>query len=420
MRLSRSFFPTLKEDPKEAQSPAHKITLKAALIKMLLGGVYSYLPLGFFLLKNIERVIREEMLKCGAQEVLLPALQPVQLWIDSGRDSVIGDIMFRFQDRRGRNLCLGPTHEEVITDLVKGFINSYKQLPIVLFQIQTKFRDEIRPRFGLVRSCEFIMKDAYSFDSNWEGLDKNYKAMFEAYRRIFKRCGLDSLSLQADTGIMGGAESSEFMVLSDSGEDKVNFCKTCNKYFPFSEGDNKCVECGRKSEVKAVLELGHIFKLGTKYSEKLGLYFLDEEGKRLPVIMGCYGIGVSRMVVAVVEKHMEKKGVIFPLEVAPFEVILVSLDSSNSEIVSCAERVYEKLEKKVRILFDDRNKLPAGVKLNDASLIGSPFFIIVGKRFLSEGKIEIEVRREKKKIMVREEEILSVLTKLIKNERKEC
>lgn len=376
MFWTKTFIPTLKETPQEAETVSHKLMLRAGLIRMLLAGVYSYLPLGLIALRNIENIIRQEMRTAGACELLLPALQPLELWRKSGRDDVMGEVMIRFSDRRGRNICLGPTHEEVVTDLVKTYVSSYKQLPIVLYQIQTKFRDEIRPRFGVVRACEFIMKDAYSFDKDEAGLDVNYKNMFDAYNRIFKRCGLNVIAQEADSGVMGGKLSHEFMVPAESGEDTVLF-------------ESKKINC---------IEIGHIFKLGVKYSASLGASFLDAQGIKRPIIMGCYGIGVSRLLAAIIEQNYDSEGIIWPKEVSPYKIIILPLDTSDQEIMSCASAVYQNLEKEgIAVLFDDRDER-AGVKFKDADLIGIPISIIIGKKGLSEGNIEIKLRRDKSKI----------------------
>jgi len=262
MFWSKDFIPTLKEIPQEAESVSHQLMLRAGLVRMLMAGVYSYLPLGLKVLNNIQKIIRQELNSCGATELLLPALQPQELWMQSGRDKDMGQVLIKFIDRKGRKTCLGPTHEEVITDLVKNHISSYKQLPLILYQIQTKFRDEIRPRFGLVRACEFIMKDAYSFDKDEAGLEKNYKAMHNAYKRIFKRCGLKFLTIEEDPGVMGGNMSHEFMVPAQDGEDLVLFCPRCKSARTFNETDaQSCAKCGITSEKINTIEVGHIFKL---------------------------------------------------------------------------------------------------------------------------------------------------------------
>ncbi|MCX5694057.1 MAG: proline--tRNA ligase, partial [Candidatus Omnitrophica bacterium] len=267
MFWTKVFIPTLKETPKEAESLSHQLLLRAGFVRMLMAGAYTYLPMGLRVLEKIQGIIRQEMNACGASELLLPALHPLELWQKTGRDKDLGEVMFKFKDRRGRELSLGPTHEEIITDLVKNNLSSYRQLPLVLYQIQTKFRDEIRPRFGLIRCCEFIMKDAYSFDQDEAGLDKNYQLMYEAYKRIFSRCGLKTLITEADSGVMGGKVSHEFMVEAPLGEDIVLVCPECGLAKAFKEADDLCPKCKIKMNKVNTIEVGHIFKLGTKYSQ---------------------------------------------------------------------------------------------------------------------------------------------------------
>ncbi|MDD2689709.1 MAG: proline--tRNA ligase [Candidatus Omnitrophica bacterium] len=414
MLWSKTFIPTLKENPQEAESISHQLLLRAGLIRLLMGGVYSYLPLGFKVLNNIQAIIRQEMNSCGAVELLLPALQPLELWLKSGRSEAIAEVMIRFTDRRGRKLCLGPTHEEVITDLVGRHVSSYKQLPLVLYQIQTKFRDEIRPRFGLVRACEFIMKDAYSFDKDEEGLNRNYKAMYDAYKNIFKRCGLQIITTEADPGVMGGSVSHEFMAQSKDGEDIVLLCPKCKSAKTYKEGDKEvCAKCGEKADKINTIEVGHIFQLGTKYSSTLGANFLDAQGKLLPIIMGCYGIGVSRLISAVIEQNYDKDGIIWPNEIAPYRIIILPLDVTDNDVTKTAYSLYEKLEKKgLEPLFDDRDER-AGVKFKDADLLGIPLQVVIGRQSLKDNLIELKIRRSHEKIMKPENEILSEIDRFI-------
>jgi prolyl-tRNA synthetase len=396
MFWSKTFIPTLKENPQEAESESHKLLLRSGLIRMLMAGAYSYLPLGLKVLNNIERIIREELDAVGAAELLLPALQPIELWKRSGRDKDIGEVMIRFTDRRGRNIGLGPTHEEVVTELVKNNVSSYRQLPVVLYQIQTKFRDEIRPRFGLVRACEFIMKDAYSFDRDEAGLDKNYQLIFKGYQRIFKRCGLDIVTTEADPGVMGGKVSHEFMVPAESGEDIVLVCPACRfaRTFDGKEGE-LCPECKEKLKKLNTIEVGHTFKLGTKYSVSLGANFLDSDGKQKPIIMGCYGIGVSRLLSAIIEQNHDAQGIIWPKEVAPYKVLILPLEVTDKKCQDSALELYVELKKSgVETLFDDRDER-AGVKFKDADLLGIPVNIIIGQKGLSQAKVEIKARRDK-------------------------
>jgi prolyl-tRNA synthetase len=414
MFWSKTFIPTLKEIPEEAESTSHQLLLRAGLIRMLMAGVYSYLPLGFKVLNNIQRIIRQELDSCGAGELLLPALQPLELWQRSGRDKDIAEVMIRFTDRKGRNLTLGPTHEEVITDLVRTHISSYRQLPLVLYQIQTKFRDELRPRFGLVRACEFIMKDAYSFDKDEQGLDKNYRAMFDAYKRIFKRCGLKILITEADPGVMGGSVSHEYMAPASDGEDIVLSCPKCRSVEVFKEGKSDiCAKCGLKLDKVNCIEVGHIFKLGTKYSSLLGANFLDASGKLKPIIMGCYGIGVSRLISAIIEQNHDSDGIIWPKEVAPYAVIILALDPTDKKIMSQAYKVYKELaEAGIPVLLDDRDER-SGVKFKDADLLGIPLQVIIGRTLHKENKIELKLRRTQQRLIKPKSKIIKEIERFI-------
>ncbi|MDH5298982.1 MAG: proline--tRNA ligase [Desulfobulbaceae bacterium] len=544
MRYSQLLLPTLKETPAEAEVISHKLLLRAGFIRKLTSGVYSYLPLGLAAIRKVEKIVREEMGNGGAQEVLLPMVQPADLWIESGRWEKYGPELLRFKDRHDRESCLGPTHEEVITDLVRREIHSYRGLPLNLYQIQTKFRDEIRPRFGLMRGREFIMKDGYSFDATEEEANKTYETMHYAYHRVFTRCGLKFRAVEADTGTIGGSFSHEFMVLADTGEDTLVICKKCTyaanmekaaamppappvqepallplekretpgkrkveavtEFLAISprnlvktmvyladgkpvavlvRGDHevqpvklknalgameveladdkqvfdatgvptgylgpiglnirvvadrevavlrnfvvganeknfhclnanlgrdfevekiadlrmvtaedRCPVCGAELELTRGIEVGHIFKLGTSYSEALNAKFLDSEGKEQHFIMGCYGIGVSRTVAAAIEQNHDKDGIIFPLPLAPFQVILLNLSPNDEAITGAAEELYRAFRKEgVEVLLDDRDERP-GSKFKDADLIGIPYRVMVGKSFANQGLIEIRNR----------------------------
>lgn len=380
MLFSKSFITTLRQDPKTADCKSHKLLLKGSFLFMVSSGIYSYLPLGWRVLTKINNLIRKHMNACGAQEIFMSALQPIEIWQKTGRDKDLSEVMFTFKDRKKRQLCLGPTHEEEITEIVKRSISSYKQLPTILYQIQTKFRDEPRPRFGLMRSCEFIMKDAYSFDKDEAGLDKNYQKMLAAYQSIFKECGLDFVMIKADSGAMGGSSSHEFMVAGETGEDIVD---------------------GKK-----MIEIGHIFKLGTKYSLAQEALFLDEKGKRLPFIMGCYGIGVSRILSAVAEVNSDEKGLIWPKALAPFDLTLVVL---GDKLVKEAIELAENLEASgITVLVDERNE-SAGVKFNDAYLLGNPYIVIIGKNYVNEKTIDLEIRANGKKMSFKKEELINFI-----------
>ncbi len=564
MRWSDILIPTLKEEPAEAETASHKLMIRAGLIRKLASGLYSYLPLGLRVLKKVESIIREEMDKAGAQEVLLPALQPAELWHKSGRYNDLGEDMLKFIDRHKKEMVLGPTHEEVITELVKNEARSYKQLPLILYQIQTKFRDEVRPRFGVIRSREFIMKDAYSFDRDFKSLEISYKKMFDAYCRIFTRCGLKYVAVEADPGVMGGNVSHEFMVLSESGEDIIARCKSCawvstldkagciqNKRVQnkeemlalreidtpntttieklskllnitpdkmlktiiyktedrfvaalvradfqinelklvrvlkgvylrlatekeiealtggplgfsgpvglkdieiiadlsvkdmsnFITGANKldkhlmnvnmprdfktgtfsdirfitendiCPRCKSTIEFKHAIEVGHVFKLGTKYSEKLGAVFLDADGRLKPMIMGCYGIGVNRIIAALIEQSNDKDGIIWSKALAPVLVSIIVIDTKDKASMKFAEFLDEKLKKNsIPSLLDDR-EISAGIKFKDADLIGSPVRITINKDILKKGKVEIKPRHVKTSKLLSKGKALSILLK---------
>ncbi len=545
MRFSRMHLPTLKEDPSEAEVISHRLMLRAGMIRRLAAGIYSYLPLGLMALRNVENIVREEMNRAGAQEVLLPAVQPAELWQESGRWDYYGKELLRIKDRHQREFCFGPTHEEVITDLIRHEVRSYRQLPLNLYQIQTKFRDEIRPRFGLMRGREFIMKDAYSFDVDDAAAGESYRIMREAYSRIFSRCGLNFRAVEADSGAIGGSFSHEFVVLADSGEDGVASCDKCDyaanvekagsgfeaeipvpdETTPgleevatpdceavdevaafFGVGTDKiaksmifesnlgfcmvvvpgdcevneikvkavlgadwietpppdrvraeldlpvgylgplkvslpvlvdrrvpaigslicganragfhcrnvlwgrdfeteklydlvmvkpgdaCPRCDGKLRIDRGIEVGHIFKLGTKYSEKLKATFLDQEGEERFLVMGCYGIGIGRTVAAAIEQNHDENGIRFPYAIAPFKVVLLNLDLKSAEVTQACEKLYRDLrEKGIEVLYDDRNERP-GVKFKDADLLGIPLRLTLGRKGYKRGIIEARSR----------------------------
>lgn len=372
---------------------------------MASSGIYSYLPLGLKVLRKINNIIRKHMDSSGAQEIFMSALQPMDIWRQTGRDKDLAEVMFKFKDRKGRELCLGPTHEEEVTEIARRGVSSYKQMPFILYQIQTKFRDEPRPRFGLMRSSEFIMKDAYSFDRDEAGLDKNYQKMLACYKDIFKACGLDFIISEADSGAMGGSVSHEFMVKSDIGEDTLFYCAACKKYF---KDKKNCPACTSKLKEEKMIEIAHIFKLGTKYSLAQQALFLDDKGKRKPIIMGCYGIGVSRLLAAIAEVCSDDKGFIWPKGVSPYEATLAVLDDS---LIEDAAKLAQDIEIRGLSVLVDERKGPAGVKFNDAYLIGNPYILIIGKNYLKNKNIDLEVRKTGEKFNLSKKELLNFLEK---------
>lgn len=566
MRYSHMLMPTLREDPSEAEVLSHRLMLRAGMIRKLAAGIYSYLPLAQRVMRKTEQIIREEMDRAGALQVTLPFVQPAELWQKSGRWDIYGKEMLRLKDRHNREFCLGPTHEEVITELVKNELTSYRQLPINLYQIHLKFRDEIRPRFGVMRAREFVMKDAYSFDIDEEGAERSYQKMYQAYCAIFERCKLTFRAVEADTGPIGGSFSHEFMVLAETGEDSIFSCSACGyaankekaeigslpaepsgpvpqddlmraetpkqrtveevtrflkikpeqliKTMVFQEGDrtvaalvrgdheineiklqnhlkaetlsladDEVIEkvtkapkgfagpvglhipviadnalrggsnfvtggnekdihllnvnfdrdfqvssfedlrfaeegdpCPRCADGQLVMsrgiEVGHIFKLGTKYSKALDATFLDAQGKARHMVMGCYGIGVGRTVAAAIEQNHDENGIIFPSSIAPFQVILTSVKPKDPEIKEASERVYAALlSAGIDVTFDDRDERP-GIKFKDADLIGIPVRVTVGAK-IKDGLLDIKLRKSQESIVVTEAELLSTIKELI-------
>ena len=555
MRMSKLFLSTLREVPAEAETISHQLMLRGGIIRKLAAGVYSYLPLGLRVLKKVENIVRTEMDNAGAQELLMSALLPAESYQASGRWDIFGPNMFKLKDRNGRDFCLGPTHEEIFTETVKSCLKSYRQLPVTLYQIQTKYRDESRPRFGIIRSREFTMKDAYSFDRTWEGLDESYDKMYDAYCKIFSRLGLDYIVVDADTGAMGGSGSQEFMVKSEVGEDTIAHCPTCGysanvekaecilipqeKEAPktrekihtpnvktidelvaflntdstkfaktliytanektvavmvrgdrevnevklanhlgvpaddlmmaapevvtastgaavgfagpigikvpvimdrevsqmsnFIVGANEtdyhfinvntedfeaevidvrtivegdaCPKCGKSIETTQGIEVGHIFKLGTKYTESLDCTYLDENGKAQPMIMGCYGIGVSRTIAAAIEQFSDENGLVWPVPIAPFHAIVVPVNTKDETQLALAEKVYEELKAQgIEVLLDDREER-AGVKFKDADLIGIPVRITIGKK-AADGICEYKLRTDEQSVDVNVDEAI--------------
>jgi prolyl-tRNA synthetase len=563
VRISKLFSKTTREVPADADTIGHQLMVRAGLINQLAAGIYSYLPLGWRALQKMEAIFRDEMDKAGGQELHMPVLSPDELWVKSGRDIIMKDVLFHVFDRRERKLTMGPTHEEVITTLAARYIQSYRDLPLMLYQIQTKFRDEPRPRSGLIRAREFMMKDAYSFDVDDTALDVSYQKIRQAYLNIFKRCGLTAIAVEADSGAIGGKDSEEFMVITDSGEDEVIFCPRCNyaanaekavsvkekvpggKPLPMEEvatpgmktieeladflkiphfstlkavfyiadgqfvfgvirGDlavneiklknqlhcadlrmateeevkaqgivpgsaspvglkgvkviaddsvnsgvsfvaggnkpdthlknvnyprdfkadivadialarpgEKCVNCGGKLTSRRGIEAAHIFKLGTVYSEKFDATFIDEKGASHPIVMGCYGFGPSRLLGAAIEQHNDAKGIIWPVSIAPYHVYLCPLYREDSKVAEVAEKLYTDLTSAgIEVLFDDRSE-SAGVKFNDADLIGLPFRITVSPRTLEKDSVEFKKRTEKDSEIIPLKDIIKKVKGLI-------
>jgi len=408
MKFTNFFIPTSKNNPSEAEIVSHQLMLRSGMIKQSSSGIYSWLPLGLKVLKNIETIVRDEQNKAGAIELLMPTIQSADLWIKSGRYNDYGKEMLRIQDRSGREMLYGPTNEELITDIFKSYITSYKDLPKNFYHIQWKFRDEVRPRFGVMRGREFLMKDNYSFDLSEDEAKKSYDNMFKAYIKTFLRLGLTPISLRAETGPIGGNLSHEFQILANTGESTLYYDKELEKLDPENIEPNKLQsyyaavddlhkksECPipiEKLKISKGIEVGHIFYFGTKYSEKIGAFVQNKNGENVPVHMGSYGIGVSRLTGAIIEAFHDEKGIKWPLTVAPFKVSIINLMIDDEDCSRKCDEIYQIfLEKKIDILYDERN-CSIGKKLSDNELIGIPYQLIVGKRDLKENLIELKDR----------------------------
>ena len=422
MKASHLILGTQRENPADAEIISHQLMIRAGLVRQVSSGIYNWLPIGKKVLQKVENIIRKEMNIAGAQEILMPMVQPASLWEESGRIDQYGQELLVFLDRHENKFCLGPTHEEIITDLCKNLLTSYKQLPVTLYQIQTKFRDEIRPRFGVMRSREFLMKDAYSFDLDKESLDHSYSAMKEAYKKIFDSLGLDYRIVKADSGAIGGSDSEEFHVLADSGEDllafsdKSEYAINAELLTELQDGQDPYSLEGKPSpdgkgllKLKKGIEVGHIFKLGRKYSEILNLRIQGENNDIHPE-MGCYGIGASRIVAAAIEQNHDEKGIIWPKALAPFEVALVEVNpKKKDEIKEKSSEIYNLLkENDIDVLWDDREKRP-GVKFTDMEVTGIPLTIIIGERTLETGEIEIKKRQDEKPQLVSHQNLISTV-----------
>jgi len=419
MRLSRYFLPTLRENPKEAEIVSHRLMLRAGMIRQQSAGIYSWLPMGFKVMKNIEQIVREEQDRSGALELLMPTIQPADLWVESDRYNDYGKEMLRIEDRHGRAMLFGPTNEEMITDIFRGYVRSYRELPLNMYHIQWKFRDEVRPRFGIMRGREFLMKDAYSFDLDAERSRHAYNKMFVAYLRTYERMGLKAIPMRADSGPIGGDMSHEFIILASTGESAV-FCdkqlldlevpgadvdfesdlspivKEWTSYYAATDEMHDAGEFDKIAEDQQVsargIEVGHIFYFGTKYSEPMGAVVAGPNGEDTPVHMGSYGIGVSRLVAGIIEASHDDDGIIWPEAVAPYHVGLINLKQGDEGTEAECERLYAELQRAgVEVLYDDRDAR-AGAKFASMDLIGLPWQLIVGPRGLKNGEVELKHR----------------------------
>jgi prolyl-tRNA synthetase len=429
MRSSQFFLPTLRENPAEAEIVSHRLMLRAGMIRQASAGIYSWLPLGFKVLKNVERIVREEQDRAGCQEVLMPTIQSAELWRESGRYEAYGKEMLRIKDRREREMLYGPTNEEQITQIFRDSIKSYREVPKMLYHIQWKFRDEVRPRFGVMRGREFLMKDAYSFDMDYEGARRAYNKFFVAYLRTFARMGMRAIPMEADTGPIGGNLSHEFIVLADTGESQVY----CDRRFLDYDVLGRDIDYAKPAEVEGVvnhftslyartdekndqatfetevpdadqryvgrgIEVGHIFYFGTKYSEPLKAQVQDKDGNPVTVHMGSYGIGVSRMPAAIIEASHDDNGIIWPESVAPFKVGLINIKVDDKAGTAMAEGIYARLKNAgIEVLYDDRDER-AGAKFAEMDLIGLPWQLVVGPRGAAKGQVEMKNRKTGEKV----------------------
>lgn len=409
MLLSKYYLPVLKEKPSEAQVVSHMLMLKSGMIRQAASGIYNWLPLGLKALKNVEKIVRFNMDASDFVEILMPCVQDGDLWKESGRLDVYGEEMLRFKDRHDHDLLFGPTNEEAITDIIRGSLQSYKELPKVLYQIQWKFRDEIRPRFGLMRGREFLMKDAYSLDIDMESAIRTYDHVFAAYMRTFRDLGLNAIPMSADPGEIGGDLSHEFHVVADTGEsliyyDKkfdllgenlvndINQLKTLYAATEEKHDPKNCPLSDNELSVRRGIEVGHIFNFGDKYSKSMNAFVNDKDGKKVPIQMGSYGIGISRLVAAIIEVSHDEKGIVWPMQVAPFKVSVVNLNMKDEKSLGVSQSIYNHLKsKEIDVLYDDTNERP-GAKFATHDLIGSPWQIIVGPKKAENDLVELKHR----------------------------
>ena len=415
MYFSKLFVPTTRQDPSDAELISHKLMVRSGMIKKTAAGIYNWLPLGYKVLKKVENIVRKNLDNFGAQEILMPMVQPAELWKESLRFDQYGKELLKFKDRSDRDFVLGPTHEEIICEIFRSYPISYKELPINLYQIQTKFRDEIRPRFGVMRCREFLMKDAYSFDIDEKGMEKSYENMKDAYVSIFNNIGLDYRIVKADAGNIGGDVSEEFHIIADSGEDLLAISDSSDfaanvEVLEYekdpSELDGEPSPDGKgKLMIKRGIEVGHIFQLGQKYSEKMSVSIKDSSGKGIDVFMGCYGVGVSRIVAASIEQNHDDKGIIWPYAIAPFHVNVICLDPKKEEVLKECESVYQIIKDAGHdVLLDDRD-IRAGQKFTDNEILGIPYSIVIGPKNFSNNSFEFVPRKTNKKLDLNIDEI---------------
>ena len=419
MYFSKFFVPTTREDPSDADLISHKQMIKSGMIKKTAAGIYNWLPLGLMIMRNVEQIVRKNMDQSGAQEILMPMVQPAELWKESLRYDQYGKELLKFSDRSEREFVLGPTHEEVICEIFRSYPISYKELPINLYQIQTKFRDEIRPRFGVMRAREFLMKDAYSFDISQSGLQKSYEEMRKAYIRIFDDIGLNYRIVSADGGNIGGDKSEEFHIIADSGEDLLALSDESEfaanveildyEKDPIELQGKNSPDGKGKLMIKRGIEVGHIFQLGQKYSEKMKVVMKNDKGIAENLFMGCYGIGISRIVAAAVEQNTSENGLVWPKSITPFDLNIICLDPKKKEIIEVCENVYKLLTKSGhKVLLDDRD-LRAGIKFSESELLGIPYSIVVSPNNFNKSKFEFNDRVNNQKNEFTVEEIKKIL-----------
>lgn len=429
MLTSQFLLATLKETPADAELVSHQLMLRAGMIRKLASGLYTWLPLGFRVLKKVENIVREEMNRAGSLEILMPAIQPAELWMETERWEKYGHELLKIKDRHEREFCFGPTHEEIVTNLMRNELNSYKQLPVNVFQIQTKFRDEIRPRFGVMRAREFLMKDSYSFHVDVDSLKETYQKMFDAYVKIFTRLGLQFRAVLADTGQIGGAFSHEFQVLAESGEDVIAYsdssdyaanierAENLEGTTPIKEGDSSPDGKGKLKFARGI-EVGHVFQLGDKYSKSMNLSVLGENGKALHPQMGCYGIGVSRIVAAAIEQNHDDKGIIWKDAMTPFQIAIVPMQMHKAyRVRELAMKLYTELKScGFEVLLDDRHERP-GMMFAEMDLIGIPHRIVVGERGIDAGIVEYKHRTSATAENIAIDHIVTTIKKLITDNR---